>query len=74
MDNNACLYPNDGFENISPLMEKKPENEAYHVKMMHMVNLNLLKILPLNQMIFLMNNSQSKIIILIMKALESILK
>ena len=29
MDNNACLYPNDGFENISPLMEKKPENEAY---------------------------------------------
>ena len=74
MDNNACLYPNDGFENISPLMEKNLKMRLINVKMMHMVNLNLLKILPLNQMIFLMNNSQSKIIILIMKALESILK
>ena len=29
MDNNAYLYPNEGFENITPLMEKNPENETY---------------------------------------------
>ena len=28
MDNNACLYPNEGFENISPLTAKNPENET----------------------------------------------
>ena len=29
MDNNACLYPNEGFQNYTPLMEKNPENETY---------------------------------------------
>ena len=29
MDNNAYLYPNEGFQNNTPLMEKNPENETY---------------------------------------------
>ena len=29
MDNNAYLYPNEGFQNNTPLMEKNPENKTY---------------------------------------------